>query len=116
MKGLLTSASTVRSARMWVISPGRWAIWASGSQSVIQLMNRGVHTFPNGLQSVYPLRILFPDLHNLSKAALPNDFQKVESFDRQSLVATGFEVNLEVEGTRAGCGGIPLVRGVLQLD
>lgn len=53
--------------------------------------------FTDSLEGVYPLRVLLANLHHFAKTPLPDDFQKVESFDCEWLVATGFEVYFEVE-------------------
>jgi len=53
--------------------------------------------FPYCLQRIYSLSVLLPDLHHLSKAALANDLEQVERFDRQGFAADRTEGNLQVE-------------------
>lgn len=61
------------------------------------------------LQGIDTLRILFPDLHDLAKAALADDFKEIKGLDGERFIAAGFEVNLEVERARTSSGGIPLI-------
>lgn len=65
--------------------------------------------FSDGLQSIHSLRVLLSYLHDLSKAALADDFEKVEGIYCQRLISGGPEVNLEVERARSCCGVVPLI-------
>ena len=38
--------------------------------------------FPNGLERIDSLSILFADLHHFTETALADDFEEIESFDR----------------------------------
>jgi hypothetical protein len=69
--------------------------------------------FTDCFESVYSLRVLLPDLHDLTKATLSYYFEQVEGFNCQRFVADGFEVNLEMEGPGSGSGVIPLIRCML---
>ena len=60
--------------------------------------SRGDISFSNRLESVYPLGVFLPHLHHLSKRALANDFEKIESIDRERHVPGWLEINLEMEG------------------
>ena len=42
--------------------------------------------FPDRLESVDTLRVLFANLHDLSKGTLPDHFEQVERVDRQGLM------------------------------
>ena len=75
--------------------------------------SRGDVGFSDRLESVYPLSVLLPHLHHLSKRTLADDFEKIESVDREGHVPGWLEIDLEVEGTRTGSGGIPLVGSML---
>jgi len=61
--------------------------------------SRGDVGFSDRLESVYPLGVFFPHLHHLSKRALANHFEKIESLDREGHVPGWLEIDLEVEGT-----------------
>lgn len=69
--------------------------------------------FSDGLESVYPLSVFLPNLHHLSERALSDHLEKIESIDREGHVPGWLEIDLEVEGTRTGGGGIPLVGSML---
>lgn len=65
--------------------------------------------FPDGLQRVYALCVLLPDLHHLSKRALPNHLEQVELLDCKRLVLHRLEVDLEMERARTSSRGVPLI-------
>ena len=65
--------------------------------------------FPDRLERIDSLRILFADLHHFAETALADDFEKIESFDRQRLVPGLFEIDFEMEGARARGCVVPLV-------
>ena len=69
--------------------------------------------FTDGLEGVYPLRVLLPDLHDLSEAALANDLEQVELLYCERLMPRGLEVDFEVERAVPGRSRVPLVRGPL---
>ena len=68
----------------------------------------------NGLEGIYPLRILLPDLHDLSETALANDLEQIELLYCQGLMPRRLEVDFEVERAVPGRGRVPLVRGPLR--
>ena len=74
---------------------------------------RGDVGFSDRLESVYPLSVFLPDLHHLSKRTLADHFEKIKGIDREGDIPGWLEVNLEMERTRTGSGGIPLVGSVL---
>lgn len=71
---------------------------------------------PNSLKSIDTLRVLFADLHDLAKGALPDDLEQIESFDSKGLSARRTEVDLEVKASRSSEGAVPLVRGVVTIE
>jgi hypothetical protein len=72
--------------------------------------------FPYSFESIDTLCVLFPDLHDLSETALADDLEQIERIDGQRVVATGLEVDFEMEGARSSCSCVPLVRGVLKCN
>lgn len=80
----------------------------SGSRGDVGLSDR--------LESIYPLGVFLPHLHHLSKRTLADDFEKIESIDREGDAPGRLEINLEVEGARTGGSSVPLVRGMLALE
>jgi len=65
--------------------------------------------FADCLQGIYPLGVLLANLHDLTKTTLSNDFEQIEGFNCERLVADGFEVNFEMERPRSSYGIIPLI-------
>lgn len=53
--------------------------------------------FSDRFESVYSLCIFFSYLHNLSKTALPDNFEQVERINGQWDISRWLEINLEVE-------------------
>lgn len=53
--------------------------------------------FPYRLESVDTLRVLFANLHDLSKGTLPDHFEQVERVDRQGLMPSRLIGNGKVE-------------------
>ena len=70
----------------------------------------------DGFERVYTLCVLLPDLHHLPERTLSDDLEQVERLDRQRLGARRLEVDLEMEGARAGGRGVPLVGGVVSVE
>ena len=71
-------------------------------------------SFANGLEGVNALGVFLADLHNFSKGSFPNHFEQVERIDSQGLMPSGLVRDREVEGSRSGCCGVPLVGDMLQ--
>ena len=76
--------------------------------------SRGDVSLANGFEGINSLCVFFPDLHDFSKAAFTDDFEKIEGFDSERFVANGPEVNFEMKRAGACSGGIPLVGCMLQ--
>ena len=68
---------------------------------------------PDGLESIYSLRVFLAYLHHFSKAALPDDFEQIESINCQRFGSNRAEIYLEVEGTGTRSSAVPLVGSML---